>query len=133
MASPGLTEVAYANCCALVDPYLMKPVWDSMPILEIARGEVWTRVRRAVYIVIDAAGEVAYVGSVDRVSQGGLCRRMFEHMSDPDKTHWARVMILPINPEMVDVDVLRLEGLVGRRLRPYGNQRLPAGRRVARR
>lgn len=121
-----MTDSLYANAVSIVgDSKLICPVWDSRDISSVASGQVWTKVAKAVYIVLDSQNNICYVGSVSRVDAGALSSRMKEHAMVPNRQHWHTVMILPIKPEVPESEVRKLEGLVARRLRPYDSGRHP--------
>ena len=85
----------------------------------------------AVYIVTDNKSRVRYVGSASR-KDGCVSDRIREHLRDASRDRiWAYVWFLPFGPE-VDIGHVRLmERLVGERLRPTDNRRLPGFRRVS--
>ena len=121
-----MTDSLYANSASIVgDSKLICPVWDSRNISSVAANEVWTKVAKAVYIVLDSQRNICYVGSVSRSDAGALGSRMKEHSMIPNRQHWDSVMILPIKPEVPEGEVRKLEGLVARRLRPYDLGRHP--------
>lgn len=121
-----MTDSLYANAASIVgDSKLICPVWEARDISSVASNEVWTKVAKAVYIVLDAQRIICYVGSVSRVDAGALGSRMREHANVPNRQHWHSVMILPVKPEVPESEVRKLEGLVARRLRPYDLGRHP--------
>lgn len=85
----------------------------------------------AVYIVTDNRSRVRYVGSASR-RDGCVSDRIREHLRNDDRDRtWAYVWFLPFGPN-VDVGHVRLmERLVGERLRPTDNRRLPGFRRAS--
>lgn len=121
-----MTEALYANVVSIVgDSKLTCPVWNSMDISSVASNEVWTKVSKAVYIILDSQKNICYVGSVSRMDDGALASRMREHATLPNRQHWHSVMILPIKKEVPETEVRKLEGLVARRLRPHDSGRHP--------
>jgi hypothetical protein len=82
-----------------------------------------TTASTGVYIVCDWAGEVLYVGS----TTCGVKARVIEHLRDVDRTlTWATIWVVPLLDTTPLATVRRIEGLVGRSLRPTHSRALPA-------
>lgn len=120
-----MTDIVYSSLCDIVGDKLRKPVFESREIGSVVSKQVWTKVSKGIYIILDSLGFVAYVGSVDRNSDSGLSQRILEHTRIPNRHNWHRVMILPLLDGVPEIDVRCLEGAIGRRLRPYDNDKLP--------
>ena len=81
-----------------------------------------TTTTTGVYIVCDWAGDILYVGS----TTCGVKARMIEHLRDLDRTlTWATVWVVPLRDTTPIATVRRIEGLVGRSLRPAHSRALP--------
>lgn len=75
-----------------------------------------------VYIVCNWAGGVLYVGS----TTCGVKARVIEHLRDVDRTlAWATVWVVPLLDATPVATVRRIEGLIGRALRPAQSRGLP--------
>ncbi len=108
--------------------YAGSHLWWSHPWPLPAAVPFGLQAGSAVYIVEDASGNCRYVGSVCR-GVGGLAARIAEHLTDPIKCElWHRVWVLPLRPETPEVEVRRIEGVVGAHLPRLGSQRLPRAR-----
>lgn len=82
-----------------------------------------TTAAKGVYIVCDWAGIVLYVGS----TTCGVKARVTEHLSDVERTlTWSSVWVVPLQDITPPATVRRIEGLVGRALRPVQSRVLPA-------
>ena len=88
------------------------------------------QVAAAVYIVEDANGQCCYVGSVPAGSgRDGLAHRLAEHLADAAKrSRWHTVWVLPLMSDTSELEVRRIEGVVGAHLGPYLSRRLPVHR-----
>jgi hypothetical protein len=120
-----VTQLVYSGLCDIVGNRLHRPYFDSSDIAEVVGQRRWNDVSKAVYIVLDEQNICAYVGSVDRRTNSGLSSRMTEHSRIGLRGHWKRLMILPLVEGTSEAEVRRFEGEVGRRLRPYDNDKLP--------
>jgi hypothetical protein len=91
------------------------------------------QVTKAVYFVVDGAGYVAYVGKVCRAGDvRAIESRLKEHVGEAVKAStWARLYVVPLQSSTANVVVEYVEGLVGERLEPYQNKRLPNCARLA--
>lgn len=97
---------------------ILKAVPEYQPISRVAKSEIWTKVEKCVYIVIDRGFDVPYVGSVaTRKSGDGVCARMAEHVRSAGREHWWAVYVIPIRNSVPDSKVREIEGFVARRLR----------------
>jgi hypothetical protein len=84
------------------------------------------RRRKAIYIAVDGASVVRYVGSVCRSSRDAVKHRTGEHTRTWFKRrNWACVYVVPLRPDTEPAVVKQIEGRIGRRLRPSDNRRLP--------
>jgi hypothetical protein len=82
---------------------------------------------KAIYVVVDAAGVIRYVGSVCRPRRTAIRERTAEHVTEWFKRqNWSTVYVLPLDPATPSVTVKQIEGRIGRRLQPLDNRRLPA-------
>ena len=91
------------------------------------------QVEGAVYVVEDKDGRCCYVGSVNRRA-GGLADRLAEHLDDPGKrSSWHHVWVVPLRSHTTEVEVRRIEGVIGAHLGPYMSRRLPSPRPPLRR
>jgi Uri superfamily endonuclease len=82
-----------------------------------------TTARAGVYIVCDWAGAILYVGS----TTCGVRNRVICHLRDVDRTlDWATVWVVPLAEDTPAGAVRRVEGLIGRSLRPRQTKLLPA-------
>ena len=81
----------------------------------------------AIYIAMNAVGDVDYVGSVVRPGNDHALRdRIREHLHDRRRaTRWTHLYVIPLVPEIPAATVRHLEGEVGTILRPSRNRRLP--------
>ncbi len=81
-----------------------------------------------VYVAFDQYWHVAYVGSVWRPNNPrGLEERISEHLRDRRKSFsWRGAWILPLRLTITPAELRRLEGHIGRTLRPFMSRRLPA-------
>lgn len=120
-----LTPLVYSSLCDMVGNRLLRPYMKSADISDVVSLNRWGDISKAVYIVLDSQSACAYVGSVDRATSGGLGARLSEHSKLGNRSHWTRLMILPLHNGTSEAEVRRLEGEVGRRLRPYDNEKLP--------
>ncbi len=121
-----MTKLTYSSVCDVVGSRLICPVFDAVDILKVASRQKWAKIRKAVYIIIDDDGYVAYVGSVCREGDFAVCDRMKEHSKISGRNKWDRVHILPLNSDLPESEVRKIEGKVGKRLNPYDNQKLPS-------
>lgn len=82
---------------------------------------------KAIYIAVDSAGVVRYVGSVCRSRRTAIRERTMEHVREWFKRHnWTVVYVVPLDPSTPSNVVKQIEGRIGRRLTPSDNRRLPA-------
>lgn len=82
-------------------------------------------IAKAVYIAFDYTGTVVYVGSVAR-GRGGLRQRFAEHCrTRREARHWTHLWVIALRTDTPACYVRWVEGVVGRKLRPTGNRRLP--------
>lgn len=73
--------------------------------------------RVAVYVAVDAADRVAYVGSVARGRPGAVAARLHEHLRAPAKARtWRRVWVIPLSDETRASIARVIEGRVALRL-----------------
>jgi hypothetical protein len=103
---------------ALPDPFLFDRVIPSLPI----------PVSVGVYVAFDQSWRAVYVGSVTRpANPRGLEARVNEHLREHRKSFsWRGAWVLPLRPTMSHAEVRRLEGRIGRLLRPSMSRRLPS-------
>ena len=105
--------------------HLKYRVFDVEEMVRVANKLIWTKVSKAIYIILDDSGFVSYVGSVDRDNSSGLAGRMVEHSKLKNRSQWEKVMILPLEESVKHDQVLRYEGAVARYLRPYDSKKSP--------
>ena len=75
-----------------------------------------------VYVVGGVTGDVAYVGS----SMNGAASRLRRHLGEPTKAGaWRAVWLIPLLDDTPEIAMRRIEGRIGKRLRPTGTERLP--------
>ena len=81
---------------------------------------------KAVYIAVDGAGVIRYVGSVSRSRPTAIRERLAEHLRQWFKQrNWSEVYVVPLFPNTAPNLVKGIEGRIGRRLKPTDNRRLP--------
>lgn len=102
--------------------------WTPEPIAEIV--EIGDGVPGpggvAVYIALDVRGRADYVGSSTRVSGTLLKGRIREHLRDGAKRRdWVRLAVVPLRADTPPRVVRRIEGQIGRALKPARARRLP--------
>jgi hypothetical protein len=84
---------------------------------------------KAIYIAVDDAGVIRYVGSVCRSRRTAVRDRTTEHVREWFKRrNWTMVYVVPLDPSTQSTVVKEIEGRIGRRLKPLDNRRLPAPR-----
>jgi hypothetical protein len=105
------------------------PHWVNL----LAAEPRFPHVRKAAYFVIDRSGNVAYVGKVCRPSDiTAVGSRLVEHVQDVAKAMtWAKLFVIPLKVDTPNVVVESIEEVVGERLEPYQNRRLPRRARLA--
>ena len=116
-----MTPVVYSSILTIVEARLHSAVWQSKKISDVVDSRPWSGYHKVVYIVLDGENLVAYVGSTIR----SISDRLSEHIKIDNRSNWERVMIVPLKDGIVDAELREYEGLVGRRLRPYDNSKLP--------
>jgi hypothetical protein len=114
-----MDAVRYAAAAALAGSHLLRTRPRSQPVHAVTGAE-----RNAVYIVCDITGRVVYVGS----TIGRPARvRLSEHLADYHRTRcWAQVWVVPLRASVIPAEVRRIEGRIGRYLRPTHNGALPS-------
>lgn len=113
--SPGL----YLSACAFAGQWLTA----AQPWPQPAGHRMRSTAIRGVYIVCDWAGSVLYVGS----TTCGVKARVISHLRDVDRTlGWAVVWVVPLLDTTPTSTVRRIEGLIGRALRPSQTASLPS-------
>ena len=120
--SVRMTPVVYSELLSIVEPRLQEGVWESRKITTVIEQKIWGNFPKVVYVVLDAQNVVAYVGSTNRT----IAERLSEHVKIDNRSNWTRVMIIPLKSGLQDSELRMYEGIVGRRLRPYNNSKLPA-------
>ena len=116
-----MDRTKYLAAASFAEPWLLAP----RPVPERAGAEHGCSAQKAIYIVCDYAGAVVYVGSTSRSSYA-TARRLSEHFKGPRCDGWSTVWTVPLKEETPIEQVLRIEGLIGRYLRPRENRRLPS-------
>jgi hypothetical protein len=113
-----VTIERYLSACAFAGRWLV----TARPWPEPAGHQMVMTDMRGVYIICDWAGTVVYVGS----TTGGVKARVLAHLRDVDRTlHWTSVWAIPLLESTPLVTVRRIEGLIGRSLRPSQSLALP--------
>jgi len=118
-----LTPDAYEIACDLAGSVLLRRIPAGATILQVTADGLWSAFPTAVYIAADRANVVRYVGSARR--NGSVADRIQEHVLNGRADHWTRLMIVPLRPDTEAGLVRKVEGRVGRVLRPLDVQRLP--------
>jgi hypothetical protein len=114
----------YWVACSLAGGWRRGYLPDGVNLL--CAEPVFPRVRKGVYIASDRAGKVTYVGKVTRGDVSAVRSRLLEHVRDRRKAHrWATLHVVPLRDDTPAEVVEELEGLIGRRLMPTMNERLP--------
>jgi hypothetical protein len=116
-----MSPLVYSSILTIVEARLDSPVWESKKISEVVESRMWSDYNKVVYIILDRENLVAYVGSTIR----SISERLSEHIKIDNRINWERVMIVPLKNGLVDAELREYEGLIGRRLRPYDNSKLP--------
>ena len=119
--SVRMSPLVYSSLLTLVEGRLQKPVWESRKISDVVESRLWAEYQRVVYVVLDKESRVTYVGSTIR----SIAERLAEHIKIDNRINWDRVMIVPLKNGIVEAELRKFEGLIGRRLRPYDNSKLP--------
>jgi hypothetical protein len=90
-------------------------------------------VRKAVYVVCDSTGTVAYVGKVTRASDSlAVAARVREHVIEPTKaTTWSHLYVVPLRVDTPGVVVDYVEASLIELLEPYQNRLHPSATRLA--
>lgn len=110
--------VDYRAAAALAGPSLLRLRPRSYPVDQVLQSE-----KNAVYIVEDVSGAVLYVGSTCGRSAHG---RLAEHLGNSIRTRrWHEAWVIPLRAGTSLAEVRRIEGRVGRYLRPTQNGALP--------
>lgn len=113
-----MTESLYRSACAFAGRWLA----TARPWPEPAGHAMTTTALAGVYVVCDWAGAILYVGS----TRCGVRNRVIGHMRDVDRTLlWATVWVIPLADATPSATVRRIEGLIGRALRPSQTRQLP--------
>lgn len=113
-----MTEDLYWSACAFAGRWLA----IARPWPEPAGSRMGTTSMKGIYIVCDWSGAVLYVGS----TTCGVKARVVQHMHDVDRTlGWASVWVIPLLDSTPLATVRRIEGLIGRSLRPSKSRALP--------
>ena len=120
--SVKVTPTSYSSLIPLLDNRLLVAVWESRKITDVLTLSIWSEYRNVVYIVVDSDSLAVYVGSTNRT----IGERLSEHIKIENRQNWDRVYILPLKDGLDEATLRKFEGLVGRRLRPYGNSKLPS-------
>ena len=123
---PRMTTALYRAACSLAGEHRS----GFFPVPYRIAGAVphrLPRTKRAVYIAVDDAGTVRYVGSVCRGGvRSAVTARLAEHVRDWWKErHWTHLYVVPLADTTPSATVKRIEGRIGRRLCPADNRRLP--------
>jgi hypothetical protein len=117
-----MTPTTYRVLCGYAGPALSRPHPWPVP----ANRPFPLQIGSAVYVIEDGDGRCCYVGSVNRRA-GGLAQRLAEHLDDPAKRSvWHHVWVVPLISPIAEVEVRRIEGVIGAHLGPYLSRRLPS-------
>lgn len=115
----------YFECWREAEEWRGQLIPERAPVGLVLSRAKWAAVSTAVYIAVDVAGRVCYVGSVRRESLSGLAGRMRGHEATTRYRQWQGLYIVPLI-DGTPLEVVRsVEGRVGRLLLPSGNFRLP--------
>lgn len=118
-----LTPDAYITACDLAGDALLRRVPGAASIMQITEDKVWSDFTAAVYITADSSNIVRYVGSALRI--GPVSDRVQEHVLAGRANFWIRLMVVPLKADTEEVLVRKIEGRIGKVLRPLDNLRLP--------
>jgi hypothetical protein len=109
----------YWSACAFAGRWLAA----AQPWSEPIGRQMTTTAVQGVYIVCNWAGDVLYVGS----TICGVKARVISHLRNVDRTlMWTTVWVVPLLDVTPPQTVRRIEGLIGRALRPVQTLALPA-------
>lgn len=94
----------------------------SRVALDLPAPRPQLRIARAVYLAYTRAGELHYVGKVDRVN-GTASARLSEHLrtSIRKRRAWRTVWIVPLAGDMTTFELVALERSLIHRYAPPGN------------
>lgn len=126
-----MSEVPSLNYGALAH-YASSYLLESWPDpIHIGAGEAIPDCDAAVYVAIDVQGNVAYVGSACRPDGGrAAAQRLAEHLRRHDRfQQWDYLYLFPLRGDTPLPMVRRIEGRIGRHLRPSENMSLPSVRK----
>jgi hypothetical protein len=125
------TEELYWVACTLAGD--ARRGYQPRGVNLLTAEHVFPRLRKAVYFVVDRSGNIAYVGKVCRPGDiAAVESRIAEHVEDVTKAStWSRLYVIPLKVDTPNDVVEYVEGLVGERLEPNQNKRLPKTMRRA--
>jgi hypothetical protein len=128
-----LTPEVYETACDLAGTALLRRAPAAATLLAITEDRVWSGFSAGVYIAADFENTIRYVGSAVRAGSSTIGDRIQEHVLSGRAARWARLMVVPLNPDTDQVLVRRIEGRIGAVLRPLDAGRLPTLIRARRR
>ncbi|MGA5493117.1 hypothetical protein ACPCSP_01950 [Streptomyces cinereoruber] len=113
----------YAALAGLCGTALLTAMPDELDVDPDSLPEVSC----AVYVAVDDAGVVCYVGSVYRPQDAqGLSSHISEYLRDLTKAQrWQGLYVLPLCATTAELEVRRIAGDIAGWLIPYGRTRWP--------
>ena len=120
--SVKVNAAVYSSLIPMLDNRLKEPIWESRKITDVVALNSWSEFQNVIYVIIDKENLAVYVGSTNRT----ISERLSEHIRLSKRSEWDRVFILPMKDGLDEELLRKYEGLVGRRLRPYSNGKLPS-------
>jgi hypothetical protein len=120
--SVKVNAAVYSSLIPMLDNRLREPIWESRKISEVVSLKTWSEYQNVIYVIVDKDNLAVYVGSTNRT----ISERLSEHIRLAKRSAWERVFVLPMKDGLDEESLRKYEGLVGRRLRPYSNGKLPS-------
>src|ERR1700753_214639 len=96
----------YLRVCALAGKWRLA-AWDRTWAID---ADVIPVVGCALYVVLDGAFEILYVGKVQRPGRDGVRKRINEHIRDPRRwSRWKWLWIIPLDETISGGDLAALK------------------------
>ncbi|MER5336763.1 hypothetical protein [Micromonospora sp. NPDC002717] len=121
-----LDAASYQLACDLAGAGLLRRLPAGETVLRVLTVGVWDNYTAGVYLAADRDNWIRYVGSAIRSGSDSVGDRIGEHMRCGRADGWTRLMLVPLRADLSVDRVRRIEGVIGRVLRPMDNHRLPA-------
>ncbi|MFJ6438777.1 hypothetical protein [Streptomyces sp. NPDC091416] len=118
-----LTPENYNTACDLAGTALLRRVPTASTILQITEGGAWNEFPTGIYIAADFENVIRYTRSAFR--EGPVGDRVQEHVLRGRAAQWTRLMVVPLAANTEEGFVRRVEGRIGRVLRPLDTKRIP--------